>query len=154
MDPLSVLAVSAAVVQFVDFGGRLLSNASEIYQSQWGHTKSHVEIKALSENLAQMSDDIEKRSQKIKANELTESEEVFFSLCRECKGISSDLQACLLNLQARGTTRIERAGNSLVVSLKGIWSAKRVEDLVERLKEIRQQVMFSVLVFLWYVGDV
>jgi hypothetical protein len=150
MEPLSVLAVAAAVVQFVDYGTRLFTDAREIYKSSPNQTKNRVELTAVSQDLARLSNEVDARSKSLNLGDVGDSEEVFLRLCRECKGISDELQESLAKLQARGTTKFERAANSFFVALKSVWSAKRVEELAERLKEMRQQMMMAVLVFLWY----
>lgn len=150
MDPLSALSVAAAVVQFVDYGTRILTDAREIYKSSWGQTPKNLELSTVAIDLSQLSDEVDSRSSRLSLEKGRESEEVFLRLCRECKEISDDLQGSLTKLQARGTNRLELTASSLFVALKGVWSAKKVEKLKERLNQVRQQMMMAVLVFLWY----
>jgi hypothetical protein len=44
MDPLSALSVAGNIIQFIDFGGRLLSKARELYKSPVRSLAVHDEI--------------------------------------------------------------------------------------------------------------
>ncbi|KAM7218406.1 hypothetical protein V8F06_006170 [Rhypophila decipiens] len=64
MDPLSALAIAAAVVQFVDYSGRLLSKSMALYRGLSGQEKRIVGLTRISNELRHLSDAIiEKTSQ-------------------------------------------------------------------------------------------
>jgi hypothetical protein len=66
MDPLSALSVAAAVVQFVGFGTRVLSNARHIYESSSGQTSTNLELSTVANDLSRLIDDMESKVEKAK----------------------------------------------------------------------------------------
>jgi hypothetical protein len=56
LDPFTALNLAAAVVQFVDFGSKILSDSSAIYKS--GSTSEREDIKSITMNLAALADRI------------------------------------------------------------------------------------------------
>jgi hypothetical protein len=66
MDPLSALSVAAAVVQFVDFGTRVLSDARHIYESSSGQTSMNLELSTVANDLSRLIDDMESNVEKAK----------------------------------------------------------------------------------------
>ena len=51
MDPLTALSVAGTIVQFVDFGTKLLTHATELYQSSRGTLRSNDEIELVTTDL-------------------------------------------------------------------------------------------------------
>lgn len=61
MDPLSGLAVGAAVIQFVDFGTRLLKGTHGVYNSTSGQSAELIELSTISTDLTQLLQDAESK---------------------------------------------------------------------------------------------
>jgi hypothetical protein len=156
MDPLGALSVAAAVVQFVDFGTRVLSDARHIYKSSSGQTPVNLELSMVTDDLSRLIDDVESKAEKASLQStnvsvsLNSPEESFLRLCRKCKDISSELQLSLGKLQASGPNKIDLAVKSVFLSVKGVIAEKDIETLKDRLSQIREQMKMAVLVFLWY----
>jgi hypothetical protein len=51
MDPLTVISLVGNIVQFVDFGGKLLSNAIELYRSPVGKLAGHHQLELVTTDL-------------------------------------------------------------------------------------------------------
>jgi hypothetical protein len=51
MDALSALSLAGNIIQFIDFGSRLLSNARELYKSSVGSLATHDEIVLITTDL-------------------------------------------------------------------------------------------------------
>jgi hypothetical protein len=51
MDPLSALSLAGTVVQFVDFGCKLLAEGRQIYQSSSGRLNTNEEIELITNDL-------------------------------------------------------------------------------------------------------
>ncbi|RYP09050.1 hypothetical protein DL764_001546 [Monosporascus ibericus] len=73
---------------------------------------------------------------------------VFLRLCKECKEASQDIQDALGKLQANGTRKLSLETSSVLVALKSVWSADRIQGMEERLNNLRQQIMTAVLFLL------
>jgi hypothetical protein len=144
MDPLSALSIAAAVVQFADFGVRLVKNAVELYQAPAGQKRDHLDLAIVSQDLLQLTDSIDS---KIKEKHHVAGE-VFVRLAGECASINNELQAILEKLRARGTTRLALAVDSWVVALKQVGYTGDLDVLARRMGEVRQQMNVALLYLL------
>ncbi|GAB1316035.1 hypothetical protein MFIFM68171_06245 [Madurella fahalii] len=142
MDPLSALSISAAVVQFSDFGYRLLKSAHEIYESSSGQPTRDVEISVISNDLRRIAGDVKAR---LEVGDGGTTHDVFLRLCRECDNVSDELQRIFSKLKAQGSSKISLAVDSWRVALRRVASDAEVEGLVGRLGQIRQQMMAALL---------
>src|SRR5271168_879473 len=52
MDPLSALSLAGNIVQFIDFGSKLLSGARELYKSPSGTLAAHHELELVTTDLS------------------------------------------------------------------------------------------------------
>jgi hypothetical protein len=147
MEPLSALAVAAAVIQFADFGYRLLRGAHDRYTSPSGLESQAVEVSTVSKDLSQLAEDVESKL----GVGTGPSEEAFRCLCRECKEVHDALQRILAELQARDTSRLALAARSLVAAWKEVAGESEIQKLEKRLNNIRQQMMTALLCLLLWV---
>ncbi|KAI9855256.1 MAG: hypothetical protein M1813_000489 [Trichoglossum hirsutum] len=155
MDSLGALSVAAAVVQFVDFGSRVLSDACHIYESSSGQTSVNLELSTATDDLSRLMDDVRSKAEKAKPlntagpDGLNDSEEIFLRLCRECKEISGKLRHSLEKFRASGANKIDLAVKSVLLSMKGVMAENDIKTLKDRLGQIREQMKLAVLIFLW-----
>ncbi|KAJ3530640.1 hypothetical protein NM208_g9240 [Fusarium decemcellulare] len=149
MDPLSTLSIVAAVVQFVDFGSRVLSGAKEAYSSSVGRTSQNAELSATVADLSTFSSELEAKSKLLINVPVGSSQEVFVRLSSECKDISRQLGDAISKHQVTGDHGFDRALSSLVVVIKGIWSAGEIERMKHRLGEIKEEIKMALLIFIW-----
>ncbi len=148
MDPLSALAVAAAVVQFADFGFRLIRSAHELYKSPSGQSSEYVELFTISQDLTRLANAV-----KTKLGENQGSAgEVFLRLCQECASTNDELQGMLDKLKAQGSTKIARAADGCMVAFRQVAAAGDIEKLADRLGQIRQQMNVTLLYLLLSVN--
>ncbi|KAK7698058.1 hypothetical protein SLS64_012936 [Diaporthe eres] len=151
MDPLSALGAAAAVTQFVDYAVTILRDTREIIKSVDGQTAKHIELSSISMDLTRLAEDVDVKSKGLVTIDTDHSEQIFLRLCGECREIAKQLLTSCARLQSTGVTRLEVAANGFVAAVKGVWNSGKIEDLHERLDQVRQQMMMAVLTFLWYV---
>ncbi|KAK4443384.1 hypothetical protein QBC34DRAFT_417209 [Podospora aff. communis PSN243] len=160
MEPLSALSVAAAAVQFLDFGSRLISDARQIYCSSQGMSPEFVELSRVAQDLSTLATDIDKKLHAVglsgvpvgpydSGDKQGEPERALYRLCLECKEIEAELQGAIRNLQARGTTKLQLAVNSFVVSCRGLIFTKPIDGLMGRLHGTRSQLTIALLVVFW-----
>ncbi|KAK1761219.1 hypothetical protein QBC47DRAFT_369400 [Echria macrotheca] len=156
MEPMSALAISTAVLQFVDFGAKILSNATAIYKSRDGLPDNYIEIAQISRDLADLSRDVDATSRSLpgQVGGSNVSERIFRDLCNECQGISQELELNLSRIQINGTKRLARAKDSILSALKNASTGKRIDELLTRLGGIRQEMMMAMIVFIWKAATV
>lgn len=150
MDPISALGAAAAVTQFVDYTIIILKDTREIIKSVKGQTAKNIELSLISTDLKRLIEDVDNKSLSLATNETDLSEDVFLRLCGECREIADQLLASCARLQATGVTRLDTVASSFVVAVKGVWKSGKLEDLRQRLDQVRQQMMMATLTFLWY----
>ena len=144
MDPLSAISIAAAVVQFVDYGSRLLQDTVEIYRSSTGKSRDKLEISSISRDLAALSDEVESR-----LTVLGGSEEIFVRLCGTCRDIGKELQGCVDDVNIHVVSNPKRAVRSFLSALQERQSEERIKALRSRLDQVQQRMTIAVLVFLW-----
>ncbi|KAI1081289.1 hypothetical protein F5B20DRAFT_588842 [Whalleya microplaca] len=160
MDPLSILSVAAAAIQFLDFGSRVLTDTREAYASSLGQSHNNLELSKISEDFTSLTEDAifklndheliySERNKHITRNYRAKTQDLLFQFCREASNINEELQQLLAKLRARGTTKLELAANSLFVALKGILSAEKIQKLKDRIDQTRQQIMTAMLAMSW-----
>jgi hypothetical protein len=149
MDPLSIMSVVAGVVQFVDFGSRVFSGAKEAYSSSAGRTSRNDDLSTTVANFSTLSRKLEDKSKLLTKAPAGSSHETFVRLCSECKDIGHQLENAISKHQATGGPGFDRAVSSLVVVIKGIWSASDIERMEQRLYRIREEINMELLIFIW-----
>ncbi|PNP58257.1 hypothetical protein THARTR1_01772 [Trichoderma harzianum] len=144
MDPVNAVGIAAAVVQFADFGFRLIYSAYELYKSPSGQRSEYIDLSVVSQDLVRLANAIRAK--------LDESQgpggEVFIRLYRECKSTNSELQSILKKLRVRGSGKIELAADGLRVAFRQVAAAGDIEKLADRLSQIRQQMNVGLLYLL------
>ncbi|KAK0614387.1 hypothetical protein B0T14DRAFT_570326 [Immersiella caudata] len=135
------LAVSAAVVQFVEFGHGLVTNTLKFYKSTSGLHPVLVNLSTVSRDLSNLAADVEIKF----ASNAGASSVVFQRLHQECKKAHRDLEDILRKLRASGTTKLALAASSFLAAIQQVTVAEDVYALANRLGDIQQQIMVSLL---------
>ncbi|RSL68829.1 hypothetical protein CEP53_002390 [Fusarium sp. AF-6] len=147
MDPITALQTASAIIGIVDFGTRLLSATTEIYQSASGHTARDVGLLTLSDELKTLGKQLQDRLQAA-PSAASASDSTLQSLSVRCIEASNRLHAAIRDLQANrsGNGRISTTANSFASALKALWKQGEIESLKEELAEIRSQITFAAII--------
>lgn len=93
MDPITALGIAAAVVQFVDFGFRLVNDARQKYKSVSGRTLELVKLSTIATDLAQLSTNIQDESSRLGRQPAPGSSElVLREICQQCIDINVEIE--------------------------------------------------------------
>ncbi|KAF5609295.1 heterokaryon incompatibility protein het-E-1 [Fusarium subglutinans] len=161
MDPLTALSLAAAVVQFADFGVRLLSKTTRLYKSASGAGRSTVELHIISSDLKELIDNVERKSVPLAhlGGHVDASNRRLLGICARCKEACANLDDAIMALESRGLTNFnfnyfstDSAGQwheNFAASLKRLWRADKIESLGKRLSDIRHSLMEAFLESLW-----
>lgn len=152
MDPLTAVSLAAAIVQFTDYGVRLLSDGVETYKSVSGMTSEVVELTTIAEDLEQLSRSIQEKSAQLSdpiLKPMRESEQNLLRLCGVCQKLSTELATAVSRLRTHSTERLELAVESFGVAVRKFWSRERIMNLRNQISDVRQQMMMAMMVFLW-----
>lgn len=167
MDPLSALAIAAAVVQFLDFGGRLFTT---IWQESEG---PNANKKAVIDNLSvrlhsliavldgAIADDVSRPNE---APSPSKSQEVppqynLITILEECKKLARQLGRFVDSLEAKdngAATSIQPTWAAVAAKVTkfrfgGRWKGRSVEEMVAEVERLRKRVMDAALLEQWFV---
>ncbi|KAK3997832.1 hypothetical protein QBC44DRAFT_364028 [Cladorrhinum sp. PSN332] len=97
MDPFSALSVAAGVIQFADFGARLLTRSVQIYHSEDGLTREEDELDSVSRNLRELAQNIQSTSTDLIRSQrsLRPAEQTLIRLSKECERIATEISSGL-----------------------------------------------------------
>jgi hypothetical protein len=149
MDPLSIVSLVGTIVQFVDFGGKLLSNAVELYRSPVGKLAVHHELELVTTGLQAL---ISKLRQSLCSGGEPLSEEIASQrksldiLCDEAVKVAEELVNRLEKLKVKDGKL--RTWHSLQHAVEAAWSRKELVDLKNQLLGLKNaletRVLFSI----------
>jgi hypothetical protein len=111
MDPLTILALAAATVQFVDFGARLLSSSTKTTETTdseedgVGAGSSKIaSLESISHDVASLARQIKERMspvRKMRGSQLSVSQANLIELCDRCQKIGDQVLAAVSEVQGR-----------------------------------------------------
>jgi hypothetical protein len=148
MDPLSALSVAATIIQFVDFGTKMLSSSKELYKSAKGSLK-------ISEELELVTGDLQAVLVKLRANagpenpiapapspqsqaEIDEHRNSFLEICNNATLITGELLRKLNDLKVKD--RKHRVWHTLRAAIRTAWSKEEISALRERLSNLSESL--------------
>jgi hypothetical protein len=155
MDPLTALSVAGNIIQFVDFGSKLVSKTRQIYKSKDGRLSDKVLTEDLAIDLDLISQNLReslRENRLFNAQgqvEFSEDDEALDELCRRCNEIAAKLIAHLDKLKVEGSSR-HRNWESFKKALRASWSHEELDLLVAQLNEVRSEIELRVLVSFRY----
>lgn len=186
MDPLSILGIAAAAIQFIDFGSKLLI-ATKYYHVNSRKGNSDFDSEKELDGLAQRSDALLLLAQKIETsyvyvyprvqeqddydptntntNTRNDPDNPLLGLCNKCKQVNEEIQALIRKVREADSGESSPTTHDQGLKGKGmfqVWKArsdsaevklvkKEISRMTVTLNTIRQDIMASVQISLWYV---
>jgi hypothetical protein len=159
MDPVTALSVASSVVQFIQFGFSLASQASRIYKSTEGALPEHIESENAIKRLVEVSDKI-----RLSMHEHgTSNSPALEAICNGCMEVSGDLQKLLsvsiftfwglyflillmtcssdkLRIAEAPKSRVCRTWKSFREAVRSVWSIHDIERLKMRMASFRMRL--------------
>jgi predicted RNase H-like nuclease (RuvC/YqgF family) len=150
MDPMSALSVATAVVQFVDFGSKLLEKASDIYSSHSDKSREEVDSDLLTQDLRFLVTRLRENARSKVSTALTKEETVLEELRERCESIGKELvdSFSIANQRARNRKdgKIGRAWLSFSLAVRLMWKREDIDELRKRLSSLRDQLHLHISV--------
>ena len=150
MDGLAALSLAGNIIQFVDFGTKLLSRAEELYRSSRGSLGVNDEIELVTANLKDLITKLRVSFPKKDEDEdLCEQDQThlasFRKVCDEAVKVADELVERLEKLKFSGKFKGLRC---LQHAVKTVWSEREVAVLMRRLLTLKEtlesHVLFSI----------
>lgn len=138
MDPLSALSIGAAVLQFVDFGSKLLVNGYDVYHSVAGATTDNLELEKVTQDLSSLCLALEV-NHVTSSRALSRDEKALLKLALDCRELAQSLVQLLQGLKVKSDAR-HRSWESIRQTIRSVWKKSEIEDLQVRLERIRNEM--------------
>ena len=143
MDPASGIGIAAAVIQFVDFGSKVVARSSEYHHSATGLALGNSELERVTKDLVRLSTGLDK-SLKDSSNvsNVSPNQEQLQALGKECQSVASELLAVLERLKVNSGASRWRSFRQAFLS---VWKSEQIEGLEKRLDRFRMQLIVRSL---------
>jgi hypothetical protein len=153
LDPLTALSLASSVVQFVDFGAKLISDGVELYEK--GALSNHDELKQASRDLIYLTGELMSPSQATRSGfqsgpkdeRLPKEELGLQQLASSCRELGSELISILEGLEAQES---QNGLESFRKAIRSSWKKGKIKDVETRLKRLQDQLGTHLLFLLRY----
>jgi hypothetical protein len=142
LDPLTAIGLVGNIVQFVDFGCKIVSKTTETYRSADGLLKENADLELVTNDLISINTILTTSSAVATADPALDK------LCTGCIEVSTELLAALAKVKAGKDPTKWR---SVRKALRSVWSKDKISDLEARLGGFRDEVNLRIVVSLRYV---
>lgn len=151
MDPLTALSVAGTVIQFVDFGTKILRGSYSIYRSTSRALPVNDELEILTRDLAVLATKLRRPlyAGKGPINELQTTEDLALQdLVDNCVRVAVELLTRLNELKTEGR---HQAWRSLQRAVKSAWTQSEVNELTKTLSDYRTSIQTHIQKSIRYV---
>jgi hypothetical protein len=149
MDPVSALGVAAAVVQFVQYGGSLVSKARQIHAQ--GALLDYIDCENATRRLTELTNSIKVSLRLFETDGLPSPDATALEvICENCLNLSGELLSRLSSLSIE-ENRKRRIWKSFRQALKAVGSKQGVDSLARRIMDYRDELNSHILVWIRYV---
>lgn len=145
MDPFSALSIATSVVQFVDFGVKLISKSKELYRSTDGVLADHAEQAAVATRLRELARLLTPPLPNTSLDKLSLAEKALFEITKECQDLADEFIDALDELRA---SERRQKWKSFRQALKSVWKSAGIERRLVSLDRLRQLIIVHLLVVL------
>lgn len=151
LDPLTAISLASCVVQFTEFGIKLVSGSIELYHSVDGANaeRSSLEFKII--RLQRLADKIiVPPEQNDDGRPASKDERELEYLAESCKSIALDLLSVLEDLKVKKTPGLGRKWESFqkAVEAQTPWNRKKIAALEKDLLRSRQQMFDQIQIMM------
>jgi hypothetical protein len=141
MDPLTALSVAGTIVQFADFGCKVLSEGRELYASTQGTLVANDELELATADLRALVVKIELSSHsELTISSLEKDEEQthqqFQKICNEAIKLADEIIKRLDKLKVKGSGA--RVWKRVRKAIESAWSKNEITSMTQRLKSFKE----------------
>ena len=152
LDALAAVSLASAVVQFIQFTTKVASKGQEYHKSVDGAIKEHIELNEYLENFSRLSQRLTNATGPLpKTEALSDEEKALVSVAENCQASCHEIIELLRRLgKSHGKERFA----SFRLALKAVWSEKKIESSLQRLRIAREELCIHLLVVIKSVNIV
>ena len=141
LDPLTAVSLASCVVQFTDFGIKLVTSGIKLYYSVDGLDTERSDLEYRTTNLRRLADQVVvPRGQFDDSSSMTDDERELVDLATRCQSIATELLMILDGLRVKKPVGASRKWESFqkVVAAQTPWNKDKVASLEKNLRSARQ----------------
>lgn len=147
VDPFSALGVAGNIVQFLDFGSKLVSKGKEIYSSADGSSITNVELEIISQDLHEITDSLASTPPSNLSQIYNLGDDEMRRLATSCKAVAEQLLGVVRDLKVDENCK-HRRWKSFRQALKSVWKDSDIQSLQDRLDGFRGQLTIRLITIL------
>jgi hypothetical protein len=136
LNPLDAISLTSAIVQFVDFGSKLLLEGYGAYKDASGASEEHADITEATTYLQELAVHLGASSAGV-AN--SKYDTALQSLTTDCEALSKELLHLLEELQVKGEG-VQRTWDAVRKTIKGYSKKGKIERFERRLERIQRNM--------------
>ncbi|KAM0430101.1 hypothetical protein ACHAPT_006107 [Fusarium lateritium] len=142
MEPFTALGLAAAIVQFIDFGSRLINTTREISVSAKGVTKEHETLDDICSHIYTLVDELDGAADGAGTSQQKIQDEVALrQLSDKCRYTALELQNLIKSLYRTPGGTIANFRQAL----RATCGLKKVSEMENRLKQFREQLIVHLV---------
>ena len=139
LDPLTAVSLASAVVQFIDFSIKILTETQEIYQSVSGTTRKNVTIGEITQDTRELSQNVTRNRY------MCQGQAYDAALVRLAESCEKEADALLLILDGLKVPPGASHWTSLKKAIKTASQKGKIRELESRLNKLQKQVNSHIL---------
>lgn len=147
MDPLTAVGLAGNLIQFVEFGSKLVVGGLDLYKSQDGALPANSELQLITEDLTGICATLMRPRNLMEERQMPEAELGLQKLSRSCVKLENEFLSVLESLKVKGR---KRKWENVHQALSTTWRVKDVERYRIRLESYRSQIACHLLSILRY----
>ena len=140
METLTAVSLAGSVVQFLDFGSKLLSKGRKIYNSADGALQENLELEAIALDLKEINQRL--KDPVLSSRSSAPSDSFLTKIVGGCDDITTELLEALAGLKVNGA---HKRWKSTRQAFKCVLQKGKVEDILRRLDTSRNQISLFLL---------
>lgn len=146
MDPITAIGIAGSIVQFVDFGLKVVSKGNHIYRSGDGTLSEDHDLEVLTRDLVLFNARMQCALQPAEpVAGLSQTDQALKDLSATSKELAEKLLERLNMVKAQGRFR---RWKSFRQALKSVWSKTQIDEMARRLSLVKEQLQLRILVSL------
>ena len=136
MEVLAAIGLVGNITQFVDFGGKLISESIQLYRSYDGAPAENTDIETAAKHLVVLN-------QKLKDAATITGDGALHRLCLSCHNAAIDLLVALDKVKVK---KRQQKWESIRKALRSVWSKEEIKELEQRLAMFKDELNLHVVV--------
>jgi hypothetical protein len=155
LEPLSALSLAGSIVQFVDFGLKVVSESRQRYRSATGALPENLTLEIVVADLSTISESLASHASEQPGVRTRQTwnqgreDKALRELAARCKELADELLDILEDLKVKGP---HRRWESCRQAFRSMVKRERIRDMEKRLEQIRAQLNIRLAAMMEYVA--